>query len=889
MTATLDGVTKNKAEPTAEQAAALELVRVAREQGLSLTGPGGLLKQLTKAVIETSLNEEMTEHLGYEKHDPAGAGTGNIRNGTRAKTVLTDASGPVEIDVPRDRAGTFEPQIVRKRQRRLSGVDEVVLSLYAKGLTTGEISAHFAEIYGASVSKETISRITDKVLEQMQEWVARPLESTYAAIFIDAIVVKVRDGQVANRPFYAAIGVTLAGERDILGLWAGTGGEGAKFWMAVLTDLKNRGVNDTFFVVCDGLKGLPEVVSNVWPQALIQTCIIHLIRNTFRLTSRRYWDEIKRDLKPIYTAVNATAARVAFDELAEKWGQRYPAVIRLWDNAWSEFIPFLDYGGCCRMRVVDWVPRPVLGQWFMAKSYRPVLRDQTFLMPPDMREWLPADHLVWFMLDTIEVLDTSDFGRCRRRGGVGAAGYDPRMLLGLLVYAYCRGIRSSRQIERLCSVDVAFRVLCAQDVPDHCTIARFRVECQDAFARLFTQVLMIAGRAGLGHLGTVAIDGTKIAANASIDANRGHDWLSEQVNGMILDAERTDASEDNDPKRAASRDDSDRVPAALGKRSERAKRIRAAAEQVAAQLTREQQQDSDRASAAQARLAKSEAGEPMVGRIPDGPHRLAEARAHLAREIANHQARLDRRAAILASGKKPMGAPPVSMDQHSRIIRARNVVAAALAAEQAEAAKPAASALPKTVANITDPHSRLMPTRKGFLQGYNAQFAITADQIIIATGLGQNTNDQSSFVPMMHAAVRASAALHAETGRPRHILGVVLADAGYCSDRNLAAPGPERLIALTKARDHAQVVKQQPVTGEPPPGATPREAMSHRLRTPEGAHLYRRRGATVEPGIGNLKKILDRFSLRGVDGALSELNLAAAAFNLMKIYRAQVS
>jgi transposase-like protein len=344
MTATLDGVTKKKAEePSAEQQAAVELVRLAREQGLSLTGPDGLLKQLTKTVIETALSEEMTEHLGYEKHDPAGAGTGNIRNGTRGKTVLTDASGHVEIEVPRDRAGTFEPQIVRKRQRRLNGVDEIVLSLYAKGLTTGEISAHFAEIYGASVSKETISRITDKVIEEMQDWQVRPLDSTYAAIFIDAIVVKVRDGQVANRPFYAAIGVTLAGERDILGLWAGTGGEGAKFWMAVLTDLRNRGINDTFFVVCDGLKGLPEVVSNVWPQAIVQTCIIHLIRNTFRLTSRKYWDEIKRDIKPIYTAVNATAARAAFDDLAEKWGQRYPAVIRLWDNAWSEFIPFLDY------------------------------------------------------------------------------------------------------------------------------------------------------------------------------------------------------------------------------------------------------------------------------------------------------------------------------------------------------------------------------------------------------------------------------------------------------------------------------------------------------------------------------------------------------------------
>lgn len=341
---TLDDVAKKKAtEQSAEQQAAVELVRLAQEQGLSLTGPDGLLKQLTKTVLETALNEEMTEHLGYEKHGPPEAGSGNIRNGTRTKTVLTDTTGPVELDVPRDRASTFEPQIVMKRQRRLSGVDEIVLSLYAKGLTTGEISAHFAEIYGASVSKETISRITDKVNEEMNDWSVRPLDETYAAIFIDAIVVKVRDGQVANRPFYAAIGVTLAGERDILGLWAGTGGEGAKFWMSVLTDLRNRGVKDTFFVVCDGLKGLPEVVGNVWPQAIVQTCIIHLLRNTFRLTSRKYWDEIKRDVKPIYTAVNATAARTAFDELTEKWGQRYPAVIRLWDNAWDEFIPFLDY------------------------------------------------------------------------------------------------------------------------------------------------------------------------------------------------------------------------------------------------------------------------------------------------------------------------------------------------------------------------------------------------------------------------------------------------------------------------------------------------------------------------------------------------------------------
>jgi putative transposase len=343
MTATLGDVPKKKEkpEPTAEQRVAEELVRRAREQGLSLTGPDGLLKQLTKTVLETALNQEMTEHLGHEKHGLAEAG--NVRNGTRSKTVLTEATGEVGIDVPRDRAGTFEPRIARKRQRRLTGVDEMVLSLYAKGLTTGEISAHFAEIYGAAVSRETISRITDKVIEEMTSWQNRPLDGVYAAIFVDAIVVKVRDGQVANRPVYAAIGVTLEGEKDILGLWAGTGGEGAKFWMSVLTDIKNRGVRDVFFLVCDGLKGLPEVVANVWPLTTVQTCIIHLIRNTFRLASRRDWDALKRDVKPIYTAVNAAAARAALDDLSEKWGQRYGAIIRLWENAWEEFIPFLDY------------------------------------------------------------------------------------------------------------------------------------------------------------------------------------------------------------------------------------------------------------------------------------------------------------------------------------------------------------------------------------------------------------------------------------------------------------------------------------------------------------------------------------------------------------------
>jgi transposase-like protein len=328
----------------AELAAARELVRQARANGVALTGPDGLLKALTRTVIETALDEEMSEHLGYDKGDPSGRNRGNSRNGKRSKTVITDNAGAVQVEVPRDRDGTFEPVIVGKRQRRLSDVDAVVLSLYAKGLTTGEISAHFADVYGASVSKDTVTRITDRVIEEMQAWWARPLEGVYAAVFIDAIMVKVRDGQVRNRPVYAAIGVDLDGHKDILGMWAGDGdGESAKFWFAVLTDLKNRGVRDVFFVVCDGLKGLPDSVGAVFPLATVQTCIIHLIRGTFRYASRKYWDSIARDLKPIYQAPDAAAAAAALDALDKKWGKAYPAMIRLWRTAWEEFIPFLDY------------------------------------------------------------------------------------------------------------------------------------------------------------------------------------------------------------------------------------------------------------------------------------------------------------------------------------------------------------------------------------------------------------------------------------------------------------------------------------------------------------------------------------------------------------------
>ena len=337
----LDGLSGPSEE---ELAIARELVCSARSRGVAMTGPTGLLAALTKTVIETALDEEMTEHLGYDKHDPAGRGSGNSRNGTRCKTVLTDNVGPLDIEVPRDRDGTFDPVIVRKRQRRLGGVDTIVLSLVAKGLTTGEVSAHFEEIYGASLSKDTISKITDRVITEMAEWMARPLEKIYAAVFIDAIYVKVRDGQVANRPFYAAIGVDLAGHKDVLGIWAGTGGgESAKFWLQVLTELKNRGVQDVFFVVCDGLKGLPDSVEAVFPEAVVQTCVIHLIRGTFRYASKKYWGQIAADLKPIYRAPSREAAWAAFEEFENKWGKPYPAISQLWRNAWEQFVPFLDY------------------------------------------------------------------------------------------------------------------------------------------------------------------------------------------------------------------------------------------------------------------------------------------------------------------------------------------------------------------------------------------------------------------------------------------------------------------------------------------------------------------------------------------------------------------
>ncbi|MGG7655503.1 IS256 family transposase [Kocuria rosea] len=333
---------RGKEVPAVDRALVAQLVAGAREQGLDLAGENGLLGQLTKLVLESALEGEITDHLGYEPHERGGSSDGNSRNGTRAKTVLTKA-GPVAVEVPRDRAGTFEPAIVKKRQRRLGSVEDMVLSLSARGLTHGDISAHLVEVYGADVSKTTISTITDKVLEGMSEWQNRPLDPVYPVVFVDCIHVKVRDGQVANRPIYIALAVTVDGNRDILGLWAGDGGEGAKYWLQVLTEIKNRGVEDVLMLVCDGLKGLPDSVATVWPATIVQTCVVHLMRNSFRYAARQDWDAISRALKPVYQAATVAEAEERFLEFQEKWGRKYPAIVRLWSNSWAEFVPFLQF------------------------------------------------------------------------------------------------------------------------------------------------------------------------------------------------------------------------------------------------------------------------------------------------------------------------------------------------------------------------------------------------------------------------------------------------------------------------------------------------------------------------------------------------------------------
>jgi putative transposase len=318
-----------------------ELLAGARTEE-EVVGPGGLLSQLTKRLVERAMEVELTDHLGYEAHQEPPGGAGNTRNGSTPKSLTTE-HGPVEIRTPRDRQGTFEPRIVRKRQRRFEGFDEKILALYSRGMSTRDIEAYLRELYGVSVGRDLISRVTDAVMEDVRAWQQRPLDDVYPILYLDAFVVKVRDGgSVVRKACYLALGVAMDGERDVLGMWF-QDNEGAKFWMQVLNDLKQRGVRDILICCVDGLKGFPEAIEAIYPQTTVQTCIVHLIRHSLKYVPRRQYDQVVKDLKPIYRATDADAALAALEAFEEKWGQQLSPVVKAWRDAWEHVIPFLAF------------------------------------------------------------------------------------------------------------------------------------------------------------------------------------------------------------------------------------------------------------------------------------------------------------------------------------------------------------------------------------------------------------------------------------------------------------------------------------------------------------------------------------------------------------------
>lgn len=306
-----------------------------------LAGPNGLLKALTKALVERALEGELTHHLGYEKNDPVGYGSGNSRNGKSRKTLKSE-QGEVEIAIPRDRQGNFEPQLVRKHQTRWDGLDEKIIALYARGMTVRDIQAQIQEMYGVEVSPGLISEVTDAVLDEVRAWQARPLENMYPVLYLDALMVKMRhEGRVENRAVFVAIGVDEEGQKDVLGLWSAAN-EGAKFWLSVMTELKNRGLRDVYIVCTDGLRGFPQAIEAVFPQAQVQTCIVHLIRASLNYVSWKERKTVAADLKPIYKAPTAEAALEALDEFRTKW-PKHQVVADVWSRNWERVVPFFQF------------------------------------------------------------------------------------------------------------------------------------------------------------------------------------------------------------------------------------------------------------------------------------------------------------------------------------------------------------------------------------------------------------------------------------------------------------------------------------------------------------------------------------------------------------------
>jgi transposase len=535
----------------------------------------------------------------------------------------------------------------------------------------------------------------------------------------------------------------------------------------------------------------------------------------------------------------------------------------------------------------------------MAKGYRPVDRDQPFLFPPDMREWLPPDHPVHLVITVVEDhLDTSAFHAGRKTGGVGTAGYDPDMLATVLVWAYAHKVTGSREIERLCRTDVAFRLICAGNLPDHSTFARFRGDFPEATGEFFAQVLVVCARLGMGRLGTVALDGMKIAASASKAANRTEEGLRKLAAEAVAAHAAADAAEDalfGEGVRG------DEVPEEAWSPRTRAGRIRAALADL----------EAGRAAAEQERQAKAEeyrrrreAGE-RAG-CPPASAAVALAEEQLARVMAAQQARIDdwraRNAASLADTGKPARNPPRRpAGEHCRVKAAAARVEAARAREQAAARRAAEREAnrkgPGPVRNVTDPDSRLMPVRGGgFTQGYNAQNVTSEDGLIIATELTDDPADMAWFAPMMTRAREAADlfAAHRPAGpgpdpgaggeQEQSRIGLALADAGYCSAANLTCPGPDRLIAVGKRRDLEKAARRQDTGGDQDWGGQAVQAMRERLKTSEGITAYRQRGHIAETPHGHIKHNmgLRQLSVRGKPKAAAEWTFACAVYNLFK-------
>jgi transposase len=511
----------------------------------------------------------------------------------------------------------------------------------------------------------------------------------------------------------------------------------------------------------------------------------------------------------------------------------------------------------------------------MALSYLPVDRDQQFLLPPSMRDWLPEDHLAWFVLDVVERLDTSRLHARHPNDGVGRRAYDPDMLLALLIYAYCTGVRSSRQIERLCVVDIAFRVLAGGYRPDHTTIARFRQHHEQVAADLFVDVLVLCAEVGLARVGVIAIDGTKVGADASLKANRTRAQIEKEVAAMMADAAHIDASEDE----MFGEDRGDEPPPELGDPRRRGARLDAAIKALD-ERHRAREAEQEAATAAR-REAWDQRRDPDGDRRPDGraPADLelelaAEALAHEERRAAERrQERTQREARAAAAGRKMSGPRPTVEPRGLRNARVR------WARARTRAADTAAAGDPEERVNVSDPDSRVMKDPRGWVQGYNAQAAVTQDGVVLAAVVTQDGNDLHQCIPMMDATGSNLAA--ASIDEP---VGVLLFDAGYLSEDNLLAEGPDRLIATGKAW---KLRHSDPTEGPPPDDATPIEAMGHRLRTPEGSALYAKRQHTVEPVFGDVKHLrgFRRFSRRGLDAVDAEWKLQLAAHNILKMFR----